>query len=62
MTSALVRVSSQALHQAGLGELSAIVAAAGEAGSWRFVEFFTANIRNKNTRMAYLQAILAFLA
>jgi hypothetical protein len=32
----------------------------GEA-RWRFLEIFTANIRNKNTTMAYLQAILPFL-
>jgi hypothetical protein len=28
----------------------AVIAAAGEKASWRFAEFFTANIRNKNTR------------
>jgi integrase/recombinase XerD len=39
----------------------AIIAAAGEQAHWRFLEFFTANIRNKNTRIAYLRAILPFL-
>lgn len=34
-----------------------IILQSGEAGLTRFVEFFTARIRNKNTRMAYAQAI-----
>jgi hypothetical protein len=42
--------------------LPALVAAAGERASRRFVEFFTANIRNKNTREAYRRNITAFLA
>jgi hypothetical protein len=33
--------------------LPALVAAAGERASWRFLEFFTVNIRNLNTRAAY---------
>ncbi len=40
----------------------ALVAAAGKRASRRFVEFFTANIRNRNTREAYSRAINAFLA
>jgi len=32
-----------------------------ERASWRFLEFFTVNIRNKNTRAAYGQAAGAFL-
>jgi integrase/recombinase XerD len=42
--------------------LPALVAAAGPKASRRFVEFFTANIRNKNTREAYHRNITAFLA
>jgi hypothetical protein len=34
----------------------------GERASRRFVEFFTSNIRNKNTREAYSRSINAFLA
>jgi hypothetical protein len=30
-----------------------LIADAGEQASWRYVEFFTANIRNANTRRAY---------
>ncbi len=39
-----------------------LIAAAGKRASRRFVEFFTANIRNRNTREAYSRAINAFLA
>jgi hypothetical protein len=37
-----------------------IIASAGRRASRRFVEFFTANIRNLNTREAYARAINAF--
>ena len=36
------------------------VAAAGEHAAIRFVEFFTANIRNPNTRAAYARAVADF--
>ena len=39
----------------------ALVTASGPKASRRFVEFFTANIRNKNTREAYSRNINAFL-
>ena len=39
----------------------AIVADAGEHASRRFMEFFTANIRNPNTREAYARAVRSFL-
>jgi site-specific recombinase XerD len=42
--------------------LPAIVVASGERTASRFVEFFTANIRNRNTRQAYGRAVGAFLA
>jgi site-specific recombinase XerD len=40
----------------------ALIADAGEQASWRYVEFFTANIRNPNTRRAYARACARFLA
>ncbi len=40
----------------------ALVAAAGERASYRFFEFFTANIRNPNTRRAYARAAVEFFA
>lgn len=32
--------------------LSALITGAGERAGWRFLEFFTVNIRNPNTRAA----------
>jgi hypothetical protein len=40
----------------------ALIAAAGDAAGWRYVEFFTANIRNPNTRRAYARACSRFFA
>ena len=40
----------------------ALVAAAGERASLRFLEFFAANIRNPHTRRAYGRAVAEFLA
>ena len=40
----------------------AIVASAGPRASRRFLEFFAATIRNKNTRMAYYRAAARFFA
>src|SRR6516164_6403967 len=42
--------------------LPALVAAAGERASVRFLEFFAANIRNAHTRRAYYRAAHEFLA
>ena len=62
MASELIQGALGHLSQVGVEGLPAIIAAAGEEGSWRVIEFFAANIRNKNTRMAYLRAILSFPA
>src|SRR5690242_12586126 len=43
------------------GALPAIVAGAGQGAKKRFLEFFTVNIRNPNTRAAYHQAAVEFL-
>jgi site-specific recombinase XerD len=40
----------------------ALIADAGDAASWRYVDFFTANIRNPNTRRAYARACGRFFA
>jgi site-specific recombinase XerD len=40
----------------------ALIADAGDAAGWRYVEFFTANIRNPNTRRAYARACGRFFA
>jgi integrase/recombinase XerD len=43
------------------GPLPSLITRAGEQAAWRFVEFFTVNIRNKNTRAAYGRAAGLFL-
>lgn len=48
-----------AAHQVVIPEA---IADAGEGAAHRFFEFFTANIRNPNTRRAYHRAALAFFA
>jgi hypothetical protein len=40
----------------------AIIADLGEQAGWRYVEFFTANIRNAHTRRAYARACSQFFA
>jgi hypothetical protein len=40
----------------------ALIADLGDPAAWRYVEFFTANIRNPNTRRAYARACTRFFA
>jgi site-specific recombinase XerD len=40
----------------------AVIAGAGDHAARRFIEFFAATIRNKNTRMAYYRAVCHFFA
>jgi hypothetical protein len=40
----------------------AAIAGAGDHAARRFIEFFAATIRNKNTRMAYYRAVCNFFA
>jgi hypothetical protein len=40
----------------------ALIAEAGEAASWRYVEFFTANINNPHSQRAYARACNRFFA
>jgi hypothetical protein len=49
-----------ALMRAGMDALPAAILAYGEHASRRFIEFFTATIRNRNTRMAYARAVKQF--
>ena len=48
---------SGAITPAGI---PALIAQIGKRGAMRFVEFFTVNIRNPNTRRAYHRAVLDF--
>ena len=45
----------------GIDCLPRLISEAGEHASRRFVEFFVATIRNKNTRLAYARAVREFL-
>ena len=53
-------VAPPALVRAGLESLPVAIARAGARTSERFIDFFTANIRNRNARMAYAVAIRQF--
>src|SRR5215211_5070703 len=44
----------------GLGAMPALVLSAGEHGTYRFLEFFAAHLRNPNTRAAYFRDVCAF--
>src|SRR3954449_1486930 len=57
----IVRVQQAELVEASGGTIPALIAAAGEDAVTRFAEFFTANIRNKNTRRAYFRNALLFM-
>ena len=43
-------------------QLPALITACGDRARWRFLEFFTAAIRNPNTRRAYARDVRGFLA
>ena len=49
-----------ALFQAGLNAIPTLFADAGDKAAFRLLEFFTANIRNANTRRAYAHAVGRF--
>ncbi len=57
MSQELIPIAESKLAKAGLERLPAMIGRAGESAAWRFIEFFTANIRSKNTRAAYAQAL-----
>ena len=43
-------------------QVPSLIAAAGEQAAWRYIDFFTANIRNPHTRRAYARACSQFFA
>jgi site-specific recombinase XerD len=57
-----VKQTDLALRSVGFDQLPAIIAKAGDPTKKRFLEFFTATIRNRNTRAAYARAVSQFLA
>jgi site-specific recombinase XerD len=56
----IVVAGNRTLARIGFDRLPPTILFAGEKASRRFVEFFTANIRNKNTRIAYARAVQRF--
>jgi hypothetical protein len=57
----IVPVTVRQLARVGLDAIPVIIRDPGEKAGRRFIEFFTANIRNKNTRLAYAHAVSHFL-
>jgi hypothetical protein len=51
---------AQLPHGSVFDIIPATVADAGEGAAWRFLGFFTANVPNDNTRLAYYRAALRF--
>lgn len=60
MAKELVTYSQKELARIGLDSLPAAIQSSGDSGIRRFLEFFAVTIRNKNTRLAYAQAIRQF--
>jgi integrase/recombinase XerD len=56
------QVASAARHGRRSLAVPAAIAGAGDTAVRRFLEFFAATIRNKNTRMAYYRAVTDFFA
>jgi integrase/recombinase XerD len=60
MSPDIVPILPRSLSRAGYTFLPTPIADSGERAGERFIEFFTANIRNKNTRLAYARAVYHF--
>jgi integrase/recombinase XerD len=56
-----MRSGPPAIRSAGAVLVPAVIADAGDRAARRFLEFFTANIRNPNTRAAYATAVGLFM-
>src|SRR5437879_3013486 len=52
--------NAQSIQSVDVNLIPVLFAAAGERASYRFIEFFTANIHNPNTRQAYFRATQRF--
>jgi len=62
MPTSLILASPSPLHRLGIANLPILFGDAGEFVSQRFIEFFTAEHRNPNTRAAYAHAVRQFTA
>jgi site-specific recombinase XerD len=56
----LIKAKAEAITSHAVGLVPAAVLSQGPRAAKRFIEFFTANIRNLNTRRAYLRAVSDF--
>ncbi len=56
----IIEIDGRELAIQGGGLAPAVIAHAGEGATRRFLEFFTATIRNRNTRVAYYRAARQF--
>lgn len=54
--------SGSLIPSADANLVPALIADAGDQAAWRYIDFFTANIRNPNTRRAYARACGQFFA
>ena len=54
----LINELPPALARVGMGTLPSSILSRGERAGRRFIEFFTANIRNRNTRLAYANPLV----
>ena len=61
MTSAIVPASQASIPARTGTALPVLILWADEKARWRFIDFFTATIRNPNTRRAYYRAVSRFL-
>jgi hypothetical protein len=59
---ATIQQAEVTADQRALNVVPALIADLGDEAAWRYVEFFTANIRNPNTRRAYARACSRFFA
>src|SRR3954468_21109333 len=59
---ATIQQAEIAIDQRAPNVVPALIANLGDAAAWRYVEFFTANIRNVHTRRAYARACNRFFA
>ena len=61
MTREIVPVQPKKLARIGLTALPRLIVGAGEQAQRAFLEFFTATIRNRHTRLAYARGCARFL-
>lgn len=61
MTQSIIAAEPRKLARIGLERLPVVIQQAGENATRAFLEFFSAGIRNKNTRVAYARACSRFL-